>query len=144
MIRPAGTASISAMRFTISCHLSRIGSGIGGSRWSLGESKASFQQGDTSFTEPPFCRDAKKNGAPSAIQRFLGSYFTPQKNLAQSRKAAKVQMKEENLSNNNNAAGLSSFSPSQTFEPPKGMSMGPDIQPELSSELSFLLLLLCA
>jgi len=74
----------------------------------------------------------------------LGSYFTPQKNLAQSRKAAKVQMKEENLSNNNNAAGLSSFSLSQTFEPPKGMGMGQDIQPELSSELSFLPLLLCA
>jgi hypothetical protein len=83
----------------------------------------------------------KRTAHPRPFSAFWEATLRPKKI---SRKAAKVQMKEENLSNNNNAAGLSSFSPSQTFEPPKGMSMGPDIQPELSSELSFLPLLLCA
>jgi hypothetical protein len=42
MIRPAGTSSISAMRFTISCHFSRIGSGIVASGCGLGRAKPRF------------------------------------------------------------------------------------------------------
>jgi hypothetical protein len=75
MMRPAGTSSISAMRFTIFRHFSRIVSGIGGSGWWLCESKTSFRQGDTSFTSLHVIGFARTNHSFSVIQRFLGSNF---------------------------------------------------------------------